>query len=315
MNPCTVHQSPGQKPSAPAWRLFAAVTTLCAGLAACGGGGPTPAPPPPAPGPETGCASPSTVQLISSSSATVGRNAEAALAGCSTALVLDPVWTQTAGPAVALMSARSQAISFTPPSAGNYSFRLDYRNAAGQPVSQTVTVAAANAASAPLTLIRGEPSVLSGGKASLRVWTQLASGESISSVSWQQLRGAAATIDTKDVDRERLIFTAPQTSGDIVLKFRATVKLNTGKEDSSDFSLLVQGLPGAPANQLFRDYYTATRVYPYKANGPYAQALAECVYTPALTYGSNTNLCTMQRLPLLGQLLLLLLQPGLQSSR
>lgn len=285
-----------------AWRLFAVVGGLCLGLAGCGGGGsPTPAPPPPAPGPETGCSNPSTVQLISPAAATVGRNAEVGVAGCSTRLVLEPVWTQTAGPAVTLMSARSPAISFVAPSAGSYAFKLEYKNPNGVLSTQTVTLAATAAATTPFTLIRGEPTVLSGGKASLRVWTQLASGETISSVTWQQLSGAAATLDTQDTDRERLVFTAPQTSGDIAVKFRATVKLSSGKEDASEFSVLVQGLPGAPANQLFRDYYSASRVYPYKASGPYAQALAECVYTPDLTYGSSTNLCTLQRLPLLGQ--------------
>jgi hypothetical protein len=286
-----------------AWRLFAVAGGLCLGLAACGGGGgssPTPAPPPPAPGPDTGCSNASTILLLAPAAATVGRNVEVAVAGCSTRLVMDPVWTQTAGPAVTLMSARSPAISFVAPSAGSYAFKLEYKNASGVLSTQNVSVAATAASTAPFTLIRGEPTVFSGGKASLRVWSQRAAGETISSVSWQQLSGAAATIDTQDTDRERLIFTAPQTSGDIALKFRATVKLSSGREDSSEYTVLVLGLPGTPANQLFRDYYSASRVYAYRRASPHASALEACVFTPDLTYGNNTNLCLLQRLPLLG---------------
>jgi hypothetical protein len=285
----------------PVWSRFMVAASLCAGLAACGGGGgQTPAPPPPAPGNGEGCPNSTTIRLIADNAPTAGRSVEAAVGGCSVALIRDPVWTQTSGPAVSLLSHRSQAISFIPNTAGSYGFRMDYKNSSGQAQSQAVSFSVSPASNAVIA-IRGEPSVFSGGSASLRAWPNLPAGDSVASITWAQTAGPAATVDTSNTDTSRVIFTAPSSSGDVAVTFRATMTSTKGLQDTDEFTVLVQGLPGAPAYQLFRDYYSATRVYPYLANGPHAQALAECVYTPALTYGNNTNLCTMQRLPLLGQ--------------
>ncbi|MFS9605705.1 hypothetical protein, partial [Klebsiella pneumoniae] len=66
-------------------------------------------------------------------------------------------------------SARSPAISVTPPAAGRYAFSVDFTDAKGASYSGQVTFTAAAADATPM-VIRGEPSVWSSGQTSLRAW-------------------------------------------------------------------------------------------------------------------------------------------------
>ena len=93
-------------------------------LAACGGGGGSA--PDPAPAPPSGlCATGVAFGTVTRAQARVGKNAAAAVLGCSGAIGA-PRWTQTAGPAVALESDKTQTISFDPPSAGTYAFDVAF---------------------------------------------------------------------------------------------------------------------------------------------------------------------------------------------
>jgi hypothetical protein len=110
--------------------------TGCGGDAESGPTGPTA--PPLNPSPTcTNAAQPFSV--VADASVAVGRTAGAVVAGCSGALS-NVSWQQTGGPAVTLLSARTQAISFDPPSTGTYTFNVSFVDAAGSARTATATI-------------------------------------------------------------------------------------------------------------------------------------------------------------------------------
>lgn len=277
-------------------RHLAAASWLLS-LLACGGGGggggsaETPANPQP-----SACAGAPT-RVLSADAAQVGRNVELALLSCSGTLS-ELQWTQTAGPTLPLLSARSQALSIEPAAAGAYAFQLRYVDASGTQRNESVALNVAAAGSEPPLLIRGEPSVWSQGQLSLRAWMPGLSAEerTRATIQWTQVQGPVASLG--DVSGWRLIFKAPAVTEDQLLQLRATVKLADGRSLSQDFRLLVQAAPAPASGALFDAANPASRVYPYVSGGPHAAALQACIYQPRLT---GDTVCTLGRLPLLGQ--------------
>ena len=99
---------------------------------------------------------------------------------CDGRIALRPLtsvaWRQTQGPALALISARTQAISFEPALAGAYGFSVDFRDPDGMPRSLSVTVNAVLPTSPVGVLVRADQAVREGGKASVRAWPTAAAG-------------------------------------------------------------------------------------------------------------------------------------------
>lgn len=281
-------------------KTAASLLLLCL-LTACGGGGggDTTAPPPdPVTVPPLGtqCLSGSVARLAQPTAAAAGRSQELALLACPGARLETVQWRQTEGATQALVSARSQALSLAPSAAGRYGFAVDFTDARGASYSGQAEVNA-TAPEASTLLIRGEPSVWGGGQTSLRAWVDgLAVADyARASVRWSRVDGPEVNLG--DNTQWRVIFTAPNVAADSLLRLRAEVTLADGRGLSQDFNLLVQAAPAAAASPLFGAGNLASRVYPYVAGGAHAAALRECIYTPAL---SNSNLCTLGRLPLLG---------------
>ena len=166
-------------------------------LAGCGGGGgssapapaPVPAPPPPPPvttGPTPTCTvAGDTFSVVADASVPVGRTAGAVVAGCSGPLQ-NVTWQQTGGPAVTLVSARSQAISFDPTAAGTYSFSVSFVDSTGAQRSAAASISVAAATNPVNVVARGDQAVRMGGKASVRAWPAAASGETL---TWTQTAG------------------------------------------------------------------------------------------------------------------------------
>ncbi|MFZ5539226.1 MAG: hypothetical protein ACOY5V_05745 [Pseudomonadota bacterium] len=271
----------------------AAAVLVALALAACGSGGGGGAPAPLVCGP--GGASFST---YADASVTVGKAAGATVAGCTGALS-NVRWTQVGGPPVALLSDRTQTISFEPPAAGTYAFRADFIDAGGAARSVTVSVNAAAAGSAAGVVLRVDQSVRKGGKVSLRAWPALAAGET---QTWTQIDGPAVALDTTDPNR--VLFTAPDVSVDTLLRFRVTRRTAAGATDSDDALVLVENYAQAPDNSsphVFSGLHVS-RVYPYKATSPFAADLVRCVYDAALRWTDpGKNACTLATLPFLHQ--------------
>ena len=289
----------------------AALVLLPLLLVACGGGGggggggsgaADPAPALPVPPLSAECQAGSVARWAQDTAAQAGRNTELALLACPGHELKQLQWTQTAGPALNPLSARSQAITVDPQPGQLYRFELSFVDELGRSYREALPLEAKTAADAYSPLLRGEPSVWAGGKTSVRAThPQLDSPEwAGASLRWTQLDGPS--VDLGDASAWRLLLTAPQVAQDSLVRLRATVTLSNGRQASGEFSLLVQALPSKlPTLQAFDSSNPASRVYPYLAQGPYAAALDDCIYNPRLGRSGPNNLCTLGRLPLLGQ--------------
>jgi hypothetical protein len=264
-------------------------------LSACGGGGDS-TPPPPA----VGCTAAS-FQVSADSTVTVGKAGGATVASLCGPLT-SVAWRQTQGPALALISARTQAISFEPTLAGAYGFSVDFRDPNGTPRTLAVTVNAELPASPIGVLVRADQAVREGGKASVRAWPTAAAGGTI---TWTQVAGPAVALDAGDPSR--VLFTAPAVSVDSLIVLRATQPLVGGGTDSDEVRVLVENYEQAPPDPsntgpyAFSDTHVS-RTYPYRASGPFAVSLVSCTYEANLQYfGAGANLCPLSRLPFLHQ--------------
>lgn len=277
---------------------------LCLLMAACGGGGGGDASPAPAPAPTvvpplgSECLAGSVARLALPASRGAGRNQELALLACAGSRVEAVQWRQTAGATLELGSARSQALSVAPAAAGRYVFGVDFTDANGVSYSGQGELSATAPEGQAAAVVRGEPSVWSGGKTSLRAWVEglAAADYPLARVRWSRVDGPDVALG--DDSQWRVIFTAPTVGQDAVLRLRADVTLADGRSFSPEFSLLVQAAPAAAAAPLFDATNPSSRVYPYLATGPHAAQLRACIYHPAL---SNANLCTLGSLTVLGQ--------------
>lgn len=284
------------------WRGLARCMALGAGLilAGCGGGGgggstsSTPVVVTPPVVNNSPCASGAVSTAVQVDGALVGKQAAAAVLGCS-GTIKNPEWTQTSGPTVTLLSAQTQVIHFEPTAAGSYGFRVSYVDGAGAAQTRDLLLTITAPATAAKAIVRNHQAVRMGGKASIRAWS--ASGETVQSVSWTQLEGP--TVDLQTVDSLARQFVAPTVTQDTLLRFRATVQTASGS-DSQEVIVVVEKQDQAPTNN--NTYIWSgdhvSRVHAYRPSGAYASVLVACAYEPLLTAG---NACTVGRLPLLGQ--------------
>lgn len=261
-------------------------------LAACGGGSGDP----PAPPLGTTCTGSAAYEIVTHAQATVGRNAMAALAGC-TGAIASPRWTQTAGPAVTILADKTQTISFEPPAAGAYAFSVSFVDPGGTARTENVTLDAA--AASPLITARASHSVRMGANVSVRAWPAAAAGLN-PTVTWTQVEGPAVTF-LPTGDPYVAIFTAPAVSRDAPVRLRATVRTAGGATDSDDVLVLVERYQQAPSCNTSSATWCdeqVSRVYPYKASSPYASVLVRCTYDAAQDPGTE---CPLSQLPFLAQ--------------
>ncbi|GIL03702.1 MAG: hypothetical protein BroJett031_02220 [Betaproteobacteria bacterium] len=256
----------------------------------------------PTPAPAASCANPADAfSALGDVSVAVGKAAGAVVANCAGTGTLTHVrWTQTAGNAVALISDKTQAISFEPTSAGVYAFRADFNDATGTARSASVAVTAV--AGGATVLARADHAVRKGGNVSLRAWTTLPPGDAIASLAWTQIEGPPVVLDV--ADPHRVLFTAPDVARDTLLRFRVTLRTTQGLVDSDDALVLVENYAQAPDNSnphVFSGLHVS-RVYPYKATSPFAADLVRCTYDAALRWTDpGRNACTLATLPFLHQ--------------
>jgi hypothetical protein len=276
-----------------------AAVTLAALLASCGGDNDTSGTGVMLPA-SSRCAGGAPLAVAADATVSVGRVAGAVVLGCRGALA-QVRWTQTAGEPIALLSDRTQAISFDAERADTYRFRVDALDADGIATSSeaTIVVVATPAGGARVTA-RADHAIPAGQRGSLRAWAALAAGDAIASMTWTQVEGPAA-LDLDTTLPQRLLFTAPSVERDTLLRFKVTLTTRDGASDSDEVGVVVEALPPPPAGQLFTDRIVQ-RVYPYRAASPFADRLVDCVYSPALYYrGGDTNLCRLSQLPLLAE--------------
>jgi hypothetical protein len=274
-----------------AQRTAVAFVTLW--LAGCGGGGgDTGAAAPPL---GSTCSGSAAFELVTRAPPAPGKNAAASLAGCSGAIG-QPAWVQTAGPAVTLLSDRSQTISFEPPASGSYRFDVGFTDPSGNPRVESVAIDVPPVGAPSLVSVRASHSVRMGANVSVRAWP--AAGQGAQSIAWSQLEGPAVQLDTSDP--YLAIFTAPSVSRDTPIRLRATVTTSGGASDSDDVLVMVEHHAQAASSDPNAIWAGAqvSRVHPYRATSPYAAALVRCAYDAAQR---DSNLCPLTQLPFLAQ--------------
>jgi hypothetical protein len=265
----------------------------------------------PAPAPATSCGGGAAFTVQADATVAAGQAAGATLAGCTTA-ARDVLWTQTGGPPLDaganLLAAKTQAISFEPPLAGTYTFRVVFRDDGGAARQADVAVTATAASGASQVVARGDQAVRAGGNVSIRAWPRLAAGDAVQSFRWVQLEGPpvvmqTATIGAPSGPTSRALFRAPEVARDTLLRFRVTLTTSAGTA-GDDVWVLVENHPQAPAGSgthVFEGIHVS-RVYPYRGTGSFAAHLARCTYDVALQWtGGGKNLCPLATLPFLHQ--------------
>jgi hypothetical protein len=280
-------------------RASAALLTVT--LAACGGGGGggssappvNPAPPPvPVPVPPPGC----TIQIVADTTVRSVQTAGATVQACGSATLASVTWSATGPGAINLMAAHSPTISFQSPAAGVVKLKVDATLADGTTASSTADVTVEPYVSGPYITLRNDHAVRPGSDTSVRAWAEGLGGDTVTSITWQQIAGSTVTMDT--TDNRVLMFKAPTAPTGGVLKFRATMKTSSGATSSDEVIIGIDPEAAAPNDYLFD---SAQRVYPYLSGTQYAAVLKRCTYENKLYYTDSTrnNLCSAGTLPLL----------------
>ncbi|SET58202.1 hypothetical protein [Thalassotalea agarivorans] len=212
----------------------------------------------------------------------IGESIEFYLA--SSANATDISWSVSGAGVSAPAAPSAKMIAVTPSSQGTVRASVTYTNGAGDTVSgeQTISI---DADEIDFTARLGHV-VQMGNKVSLRAWSN--SGAS-GSFSWRQVAGPNVSVETNDL---AIFFDTPSNvNNDTLITFELT---QAGSDDVDQVSVLVEAV-----DEIANDAYFDTRVakvFPYRANSPYASVLQQCVYSNTLE-----DSCSLSSLPLLAQ--------------
>ncbi|WNC70141.1 hypothetical protein RI845_08365 [Thalassotalea nanhaiensis] len=201
-------------------------------------------------------------------------------------------WTQTSGEAVEFLSAKSKVISFTIPSAGDYSFEVSYVSG-GKEETETVSFTASSGS--PKLVARLGHSVVEDAGVSLRAFISADIDED--TISWQQLSGPNVSFDADNTNKEIAIFNSPKVSEDSIVEIEVSAKDSDGSNYKDVVSVLIEDRPAIPSNAYFDDDDPGSalaNVYVYNSNSPYKDTLVNCVYSNQLS-----SSCDLGDLPIL----------------
>ncbi len=202
-------------------------------------------------------------------------------------------WQQTAGNHVVFHAGNSKGIAFTPSSAGDYSFQVNFsRNGQSETLTHAFSVSDEN----NQISARLGHAVLEGNDVSLRVSLENTSLTN-NSIVWQQLSGPNVTFSEATNGKRAIFFKAPAVSADSLLTF--SVSASDGKTQHQDtVTILVENATTISSNENIAYDTRLARVYPFNANSPYANVLVDCVYSNAIDFRTS---CRLDQLPLIAQ--------------
>jgi hypothetical protein len=200
-------------------------------------------------------------------------------------------WQQTAGEPITFYAANSKVIGFTPATAGEYQFSVDFtRNNQPQSLSYDFTV---KQQSQPLTARLGH-AVLEGNKVSLMAG--IAETVEQSSIKWNQTAGPNVVLTETDTNGDIAIyFEAPSIVSDTIIEFELSAEVN-GSVLTDKVIVLVENVAEISSDASFTDRLAT--VFAYKSDSPYANSIVNCVYANTIT---SENTCRMSTLPLIAQ--------------
>lgn len=195
-------------------------------------------------------------------------------------------WQQIDGPNIALVSQNSPVLAFDTPTAGGYRFSL---HVTGSNLDATGEIGInVDPASTGVLNVRQDHQVVEGNNVSLRLGQQ--SELSAANISWCVASGPDLMVDVSDPLRP--LFTAPTVTQDTITRLKVNANVN-GNQLSDDVFVLTTSAPA-----ISSPYFDTpvARTHAYRPDSPYANVLANCVYSNQLN-----DSCTINTLPLIGQ--------------
>ncbi|MGI2152485.1 hypothetical protein ACROAK_06320 [Shewanella oncorhynchi] len=195
-------------------------------------------------------------------------------------------WQQIDGPNIVLVSQNSPVLAFDTPTAGGYRFSL---HVTGSNLDVTGEIGInVDPASTGVLNVRQDHQVVEGNNVSLRLGQQ--SELSAANISWCVASGPDLMVDVSDPFRP--LFTAPTVTQDTITRLKVNANVN-GNQLSDDVFVLTTSAPA-----ISSPYFDTpvARTHAYRPDSPYANVLANCVYSNQLN-----DSCTINTLPLIGQ--------------
>ncbi|MGB1262479.1 MAG: hypothetical protein ACPG52_06180 [Cognaticolwellia sp.] len=202
-------------------------------------------------------------------------------------------WQQTAGSNLVFHAENSKAIAFTPTAAGEYSLQVNFfRNGANETLTHSFSVSEQNS---EISARLGH-AALEGSKVSLRASLDNANLTN-ASIEWQQVSGPTINFSETTAGKSAVFFTAPAVSADSLLEF--TVSASDGSSRYQDtVAILIEDAPTISSNSNTAYDTRLATVFPFNANSPYADVLADCVYSNSIDFRTT---CRLNELPLIAQ--------------
>jgi hypothetical protein len=202
-------------------------------------------------------------------------------------------WQQTSGENVVFHATNSKAIAFTPGTSGSYTFQVNFkRNGTNEVLNHTIEVASDEN---KIAAMLGH-AVLEGGDVSLRVFfndSNLASQQS--TIKWRQLSGPNVSFSAETDGEYAVFFTAPNITQDTLIEFNVSV--TDGSNSYEDVvAVLIEAADDISGSDNTAYKSRLAKVEPFNANSPYADVLADCVYSNAIDYRTT---CRLNELPLI----------------
>ena len=203
--------------------------------------------------------------------------------------ITDILWTQTEGEPVVFLAYTSKVIAFTPTMAGTYSFNASYslKDGTKESIEHSITVSSDQS----YISARLGHAVLEGNKVSLRA--SITQELSSSSLVWKQITGPEVDFTEENTDGNYAVFfDAPEVSQDTLLEFSVT-----SGSHSDNVGIIVENAESINTDSNDTAYTDRlARVFPFVESSPYADVLADCVYSNKINFN---NTCTFNTLPLI----------------
>ncbi|MBW3530310.1 hypothetical protein [Shewanella sp. NKUCC06_TVS] len=195
-------------------------------------------------------------------------------------------WQQIDGPNIALVSQNSPVLALDTPTTGGYRFSL-HVTGSNLDVSGEIGINV-DPASTGMLNVRQDHQVVESNNVSLRLGQQ--SELIAANISWCVASGPDLMVDVNDPFRP--LFTAPTVTQDTITRLKVNANVN-GNQLSDDVFVLTTSAPA-----ISSPYFDTpvARTHAYRPASPYANVLANCVYSNQLN-----DSCTINTLPLIGQ--------------
>jgi hypothetical protein len=203
--------------------------------------------------------------------------------------ITDILWTQTEGQPVNFLAYTSKVIAFTPSVAGTYTFNVSFslEDGSKENISHSITVSNEQS----YISARLGHAVLEGNKVSLRA--SITQEISSNTLVWQQVSGPEVNFTATNTDGNYAVFfDAPEVTKDSLLEFSVT-----SGSHSDMVGIIVENAETIDTESNDTAYTDRlARVFPFVESSPYADVLANCVYSNKINFNKT---CTFNTLPLI----------------